>query len=220
MVQTVGERLILNQLNSYFMAKKNLRSKTKFKIKDVQEAYQDYNSHKEAWNKRKAVCTIIVMIMIPIASIAAMTSKYSFGDDCEGGDEGIDGLDCSLNRLTFYTCAIGPLVFSGILVFIQYFRSKNFEIKASIKLQSLEKISRFTDIKEHKSSHYIDGGSEERRLLSHVKSILDEDRETIDEKVEIEAEEEESENSGPTTIIQFVVIIILAIFVWYHVLTM
>ena len=202
------------------MAKKNLRSKTKFKIKDIQEAYQDYNSHKDAWNKRKAVSTIIVMILISIAFIAAISSKYSFGDDCDGGDNDIGDLDCSLNKLTFYTCAIGPLVFSGILVFIQYFRSKNFETKASIKLQSLEKISRFTDIKEHKSSHYMDGRWEERRLLSHVKSILDEDRETIDEKVKIEDEEEESENSEPTTIIQFVVIIILAILVWYLVLTM
>ena len=202
------------------MAKKNLRSKTKFKIKDIQEAYQDYNSHKDAWNKRKAVSTIIVMILISIAFIAAISSKYSFGDDCDGGDNDIGDLDCSLNKLTFYTCAVGPLVFSGILVFIQYFRSKNFEIQASIKLQSLEKISRFTDIKEHKSSHYMDGRWEERRLLSHVKSILDEDRETIDEKVKIEDEEEESENSEPTTIIQFVVIIILAILVWYLVLTM
>ena len=106
------------------MGKKNLGSKTKFKIKDVKDTYQDYESGKDASDNRKAVSTSVVMILILIAFIAAISSKYSLGDDCDRDETTVFvDLDCSLNKLTFNICVTGPLILSGLIMFNKFLKS-------------------------------------------------------------------------------------------------
>ena len=104
------------------MSKKNLGSKTQLKIKDVKDAYQDYESDKDASNNRKAASTGVVMILILIAFIAAISSKYSSGEDCDK-DEPIVDLDCSLNKWAFNICVTGPLILSGLIMFNTFLKS-------------------------------------------------------------------------------------------------
>jgi len=106
------------------MPKKNLGSQTKFKIKHGKDVYQDYESDKDASNNRKAASTGVVMILILIAFIAAISSKYSLGDDCDKDETtDIDSLDCSLNKLTFNICVTGPLILSGLIMFNKFLKS-------------------------------------------------------------------------------------------------